>query len=126
MPAASAFTPALAWAAVYCALMTSFCERKLLTRSCSWLRVCSSLLLLLAELLVLRLHRVDLLLGGGLAGQRLPGQVFPALPERGLGLVRQVGDRVLQLLFLQLDPLARSGDVDQPLADPVIWSSICW
>jgi len=49
-------------------------------------------LFLLGQFLVLRFHPVDLLLCGGLAGQRLPGQVFPALPERGLGLVPQVGD----------------------------------
>ena len=76
------------------------------------------LLFLLGQFLVLRLHPVDLLLGGGLAGQRLPGQVFPALSERGLGLVPQVRDRLPQLRFLKLESLAFGGDLDQCLADP--------
>ena len=75
------------------------------------------MLLLLGQFLVLRLHPVDLLLGGGLAGQRLPGQVLPALPERGLGLVPQMGDGLPQLRFLQLEPLPLGGDLDQRLAD---------
>jgi hypothetical protein len=53
------------------------------------------LLLLLGQLLVLRFHRIDLGLGGGLAGERLPGQVFPALRQRRLGLVLQVIHRML-------------------------------
>jgi len=75
-------------------------------------------LLLLGQLLVLRRHRVGLLLCGGLTGQRLPRQVFPALPERGLGLLPQVGDGLPQLRFLQLKALALGGDLDQRLAHP--------
>ena len=49
---------------------------------------------------------VDLLLGGGLAGQGLPGQVLLALGQRRLGLVLQVVHRVLELLLLQFQLLA--------------------
>jgi hypothetical protein len=76
------------------------------------------LLLLLGQFLVLRLERVDLLLGGRLAGQRLPGEVLASPPERRLGLVVEVGRGVPQLLLLQLDPLAGGGDVNQAPADP--------
>ena len=48
------------------------------------------LLFLPGQFLVLRFHLAGLLLGCCLAGQRFPGQVFPALPEGGLGLVPQV------------------------------------
>ena len=71
------------------------------------------LLLLLGELLVLGLHGVDLGLGGGLAGERLFRQILLALGERRLGLVLEVVHRVLELLLLQLDLLARRGDVHQ-------------
>jgi hypothetical protein len=54
----------------------------------------------------------------GLAGQRLAGQVLPALRQRGLGLVLQVIHRMLELGFLQLDLLAGSRDVDESPADP--------
>ncbi len=63
-------------------------------------------LLLLGELLVLRLQPVDLLLGGGLAGQGLPRQVLLALGQRRLGLVIQVVHRVLELLLLQFELFA--------------------
>ena len=66
------------------------------------------LLLLLGQLLELRLHLVDLLLGGRLAGQRLLGQVLPVGGERLLRLVLEVVDGVLELFFLQLEPLLRA------------------
>ncbi len=75
------------------------------------------LLLFLGQLLVLRLHPVDLGLGGGLAGKRFPGQILPALGQCGLGLILEVINRMLELLLLELDPLARRGDRDQCLAD---------
>ena len=71
------------------------------------------LLLLLGQLLDLWLHLVDLLLGGRLAGQRLLGQVLPVGGQRLLGLVLEVVDGVLELFFLELEPLLRRGDVDQ-------------
>ncbi len=48
------------------------------------------LLLFLGELLALRFQAVDLPLGRALPRQRLAGQVLPALPEGGLGLVVEV------------------------------------
>ena len=71
------------------------------------------LLLLLVELLALRLHLVDLLLGRRLAGERLLGQVLPVGLQGLLGLVLQVVDGVLELLLLQLEPLLRRREVDQ-------------
>jgi len=71
----------------------------------------------LGQLLVLRFHPVDLGLGGGLTGERFPGQVLPALGQRRLGLILEVVHRMLELLFLQFDPLPRSGDRDQRLPD---------
>ena len=55
---------------------------------------------------MLGFHGVDLLLGGGLAGEGLPGQILPALGQRGLGLVLEMIHRVPELLLLQLDLLA--------------------
>ena len=63
------------------------------------------------ELLMLGLHLIDLSLGGGLAGQGLPGQILPALGQRRRCLTLEVVNGMLELLFLQLDPLARCGDV---------------
>ena len=74
------------------------------------------LLLLLVELLALRLHLVDLLLGGRLARQRLLGQVLPVGRQGLLGLVLQVVDGVLELLLLELQALLRRGEVDQRAA----------
>ena len=71
------------------------------------------LLLLLVELLALRLHLVDLLLGRRLAGQRLLGQVLAVRGQGLLGLVLQVVDGVLELLLLQLEPLLRRRQVDE-------------
>ena len=65
---------------------------------------------------MLRFHAVDLLLGRRLALQGLPCQILPAEPQRRLGLLLQVISRMLQLLFLQLDPLARGGDGNEGLA----------
>ena len=51
-----------------------------------------------------------------------------SLPWAGaaLGLVLEVVDAVLELLFLQFDPLARRGGVDtSPRLTWLIWSSIC-
>ena len=79
MPAASSLTEFIALAAVYCALRTSFCERKLFTRFCSSASPCSSFSCFLGELLALRLQVVDLALGRALPRQRLAGQVLPAL-----------------------------------------------
>ncbi len=75
------------------------------------------LLLLLGELLMLGLHRIDLALGSSLAGQGLPRQILPALRQRRRGLFLEVIHRMLELLFLQLDPLARGRDLHQPPAD---------
>ena len=75
------------------------------------------LLLLLVELLALRLHLVDLLLGGRLARQRLLGQVLLPCGEGLLGLILQVVDGVLELLLLQFQALLRCGEIDQGPAD---------
>src|SRR5664280_2255682 len=75
------------------------------------------LLLLLGELLVLGLHGVDLGLGRGLAGESLLRQILLTLGERSLGLVLEVVHRVLELLLLQFDLLARRCDVHQRPAD---------
>ena len=103
---------------MYWALSTSFWVRKLLTRFCRFSRAASELLLLLGQLLVLGLHVGDLALGRGPARQRLPGQVLLALGQRRLGLVLEVIGGVLELLLLELEPLAGGGDVHQPAADP--------
>ena len=75
------------------------------------------LLLFLIELLVLRFHAVDLRLGRGLALQRLAREVLLAERQRCLGLILQVISRMLELLLLQLDLLARRGDGNEGLAD---------
>ena len=113
MPAVLSSTSETALAAVYCALRVSFWVRKSLTRFCRASRVVVSFCLLLVELLALRLHLVDLLLGGRLARQRLLGQVLPAGAQGLLGLVLQVVDGVLELLLLQLQALLGGGEVDQ-------------
>ncbi len=74
------------------------------------------LLLLLAQLLVLGLHLVDLGLRRRLARQGLLGQVVASLGHGLLGLVLEVVDGVAQLRLLQLDALAGGGDVDQGAA----------
>ena len=76
-----------------------------------------SFCLLLVELLALRLHLVDLLLGRRLARQRLFGQVLPVGLEGLLGLVLEVVDGVLELLLLELEALLGRGEVDQGPAD---------
>jgi hypothetical protein len=48
--------------------------------------------------------------------QRLPGQILPAYRQRLLGLVVEVVHRVLELLLLQLQLLARSAHRHQGLA----------
>ena len=113
MPAALSSTVEIALAAVYWALSVSFWVRKSLTRFCRASRVVVSFCLLLVELLVLRLHLVDLLLGRRLAGQGLLGQVLAVGLQRLLGLVLEVVDGVLELLLLELEPLLGRGEVDQ-------------
>ena len=103
-------------AAVYWALRVSFWVRKSFTRFCRASSVVVSFCLLLVELLALRLHLVDLLLGGRLAGERLLGQVLPVGRQGLLGLVLQVVDGVLELLLLELQALLRGGEVDQGAA----------
>ena len=124
IPAAVSPTDVSACAAVYWAFSTSFWVRNWFTRCCR-AEGLLQLVLLLGELLVLRLHRVDLGLSGGLAVQRLPGQVFLALSQRRLRLVLQVVDGVLKLLLLQLDPLADAAMSTSARRTSVRWSSIC-
>ena len=116
MPAVLSSTEEIALAAVYWALRVSFWVRKSLTRFWSasrvWVSFCSSS----SSCWTLRLHLVDLLLGGRLAGQGLLGQVLPVGRQGLLGLVLQVVDGVLELLVLQLEPLLGGGDVDQGAA----------
>ncbi len=75
------------------------------------------LLLLLADLVVLRLELGQLLAERGPARQRLAGEVLVALLQRGLGLALQLVGLLLQPLGLQLDPLAGRGDVGHPPPD---------
>ena len=69
------------------------------------------LLLLVADLVVLGLELGELLAQRRPARQRLAGQVFVSLSQRGLGLTLQLVGLLLQTLGLQLDPLACRGDV---------------
>ncbi len=62
---------------------------------------------------MLGLHPVDLGLGGSLARQRFLGQILLALGQRRLRLILKVVDRVLELLFLQLDLLAGGCDIHE-------------
>ena len=107
MPAALSSTVETALAAVYCAFIVSFWVRNSFTRFCRASRVWVSFCLLLGQLLVLGLHLVDLLLGRGLARERLLGQVLTTGGEGLLGLVLEMVDRVLELLLLELEPLLR-------------------
>jgi hypothetical protein len=50
--------------------------------------------------------------------QRRPGQILAALLERGLGLGGALGDFLLQRGHLQLNPLARGGDVRDTASYP--------
>ncbi len=117
IPATLSFTELSAAAAVYWAFSVSFCVRNLLTLFLQGRQRLLHLLLFLGQLLVLRFHFVDLGLGGGLAGKRFPGQILPALGQCRLGLILEVINRMLELLLLELDPLARRGDRDQCLAN---------
>ena len=118
MPAASSFTEFIALAAVYCALRTSFCERKLFTRFCSSASPCSSFCSssvscwCCGSRLSIWAWAAPFLDSASRARSSRPWR------EGGLGLVVEVVDRMLELGFLQLDLLAGGGDVDQRPADP--------
>ena len=75
------------------------------------------LLLLTLQLRVLGLQVGDLLLQAGAAGQRLAGQVLATDLEGLLGLLGQLVGLGVQLVGLQLDPLAAGRDVGDPAAD---------
>ena len=76
-----------------------------------FLRGLHELLLLVADLVVLGLELGELLAQRRPAGQRLTGQVFVALSQRGLGLTLQLVGLLLQSLGLELNALARRGNV---------------
>ena len=64
---------------------------------------------------MLRVEVADLPGDGGLAGQRLPGEVLRAI-EAPLGLLGELVRLRLQLVALQLDPSAAGCDVGDPAA----------
>ena len=75
------------------------------------LRRLDELLLLLADLVVLRLELGQLLAECGAPRQRLAGEVLVPLRQRRLGLALQLVGLFLQSLGLQLNPLAGRCDV---------------
>ncbi len=113
MPATLSSTLDIALDAVYCAFNTSFLGAELIDPLLEGGQRVLELLLLLAQLLMLGLHRVDLLLSGGLTGKSLLGEVVAIRCQRRLGLVLEMVDRVLELLLLELERLARGRDVDE-------------
>jgi len=94
IPVAASPDPYLRSAAEYCALITSFSERKASTRVESCLLARDELLLLRLELLDLPVETLELLLNRGLALERLPGEILAPLPER-LACLRVEFDDVL-------------------------------
>ena len=75
------------------------------------------LLLLDGQLLELHVQVGDLLAQGGLADQRLPGEVLASGRQGGAGLVIELGQLLVEAGDLQLDPLAARGHVGHTPAD---------
>src|SRR5699024_11839187 len=75
------------------------------------------LLLLLLEIGMLLAQVLDLTGETGTAGQGLAGEVLPSLFEGGTALALQFSGLLLELLDLELDPLAGGCDVSHPTAN---------
>ena len=75
------------------------------------------LLLLVGELLHLRVEALELLLRGGLALERLPGEILAVRGDRLAGLRLELDDVLLDRLGLELEPLLRGHDVGDAALD---------